>query len=59
MAAKNKAAKSKGSKPGKKAKAQVPQPGGFAGKMQREKAETKEIAGRHKNAGQKDHKGAR
>jgi hypothetical protein len=27
--------------------------------QQREKMETKEVAGRHKNDGQKDHKGAR
>jgi hypothetical protein len=27
--------------------------------QQRQKAETKEVAGRHKNDGQKDHKGAR
>jgi hypothetical protein len=26
---------------------------------QKQKAETKEVAGRHKNEGQKDHKGAR
>lgn len=53
------AAKKKASGQSKKMKAKVPQPGGFAGKMQREKAEAKEISGRHKNAGQKDHKGAR
>ena len=28
-------------------------------KQQQEKAETEEVAGRHKNSGQKDHKGAR
>ena len=27
--------------------------------QQRQKAETEEVAGRHKNDGQKDHKGAR
>ena len=27
--------------------------------LQREKAEEREVAGRHKNSGQKDHKGAR
>ena len=30
-----------------------------AAKQQQEKAETLEVAGRHKNSGQKDHKGAR
>jgi hypothetical protein len=32
---------------------------GLAKEMQREKAERKEVAGRHKNDGQKDHKGSR
>ena len=30
-----------------------------AERLQREKAETAEVLGRHKNTGQKDHKGAR
>ncbi len=35
-----------------------PAPGGDAN-LPREKAEKNEVAGRHENSGQKDHKGAR
>jgi hypothetical protein len=48
----------KDSKPSNK-KTNPPQTGGLAKEMQREKAEKKEVAGRHKNDGQKDHKGSR
>jgi hypothetical protein len=48
----------KTSKPTSK-KANPSQTGGLAKEMQREKAERKEVAGRHKNDGQKDHKGSR
>jgi hypothetical protein len=37
----------------------VPPPAPDDAKMQKQKAETQEVAGRHKNDGQKDHKGAR
>jgi hypothetical protein len=38
---------------------QVPKPGAGDPDKPREKSEAGEIAGRHKNSGQKDHKGAR
>ena len=50
--------KNKISKPASK-KTSPPQTTGLAREMQREKAELKEVAGRHKNDGQKDHKGSR
>ena len=40
-------------------KTSAPQTGNLAREIQREKAEKKEVAGRHKNDGQKDHKGSR
>jgi hypothetical protein len=40
-------------------KTSTPQTGNLAREIQREKAEKKEVAGRHKNDGQKDHKGSR
>ena len=51
-------AKNKTSIPAGK-KANPPRTSGLAKEMQREKAERKEVAGRHKNDGQKDHKGSR
>jgi hypothetical protein len=40
-------------------KPDLPQTNDLLKQEQREKAEQKEIAGRHKNDGQKDHKGRR
>ena len=40
-------------------KTNSPQTGNLARQIQRKKAEKKEVAGRHKNDGQKDHKGSR
>ena len=40
-------------------KTNPPQTTDLAKETQREKAERKEVAGRHKNDGQKDHKGSR
>jgi hypothetical protein len=51
--AQKKKAPSQGRKP------TTPRTDKVAKENQREKAEGKEVAGRHKNAGQKDHKGAR
>jgi hypothetical protein len=51
-------AKNKTSTPASK-KPDPPQTTDLAREMQREKAERKEVAGRHKNDGQKDHKGSR
>jgi hypothetical protein len=45
--------------PNKSGKTTPPRSDKVAKENQREKAERKEVAGRHKNAGQKDHKGAR
>jgi len=39
--------------------AQVPKPEARDPDQPREKAEAAEVAGRHRNSGQKDHKGAR
>jgi hypothetical protein len=36
-----------------------PQPNDVEVELNKQKAETREVAGRHKNDGQKDHKGAR
>lgn len=36
-----------------------PQPYNMEEELNKQKAETREVAGRHKNDGQKDHKGAR
>jgi hypothetical protein len=52
MATQNKASKQTN-------KTSAPQTGNLAREIQREKAEKKEVAGRHKNDGQKDHKGSR
>jgi hypothetical protein len=38
---------------------QVPKPGAKDPDKPKEKSEAAEVAGRHKNSGQKDHKGAR
>jgi hypothetical protein len=51
------ATKNKG--PNKGGKSTTPRADKVAKENQREKAERKEVAGRHKGAGQKDHKGAR
>lgn len=51
------AQKNKG--PAQKGKTTPPQADKVAKENQREKAERKEVAGRHKNDGQKDHKGSR
>ena len=40
-------------------KTTTPRADKVAKEQQREKAERKEVAGRHKNDGQKDHKGSR
>jgi hypothetical protein len=53
MKAKNKTSMTANKKP------DPPQTTDLAREMQREKAERKEVAGRHKNDGQKDHKGSR
>jgi hypothetical protein len=45
--------------PGQNKKTTPPQADKVAKENQREKAERKEVAGRHKNDGQKDHKGSR
>jgi hypothetical protein len=36
-----------------------PQPYNLEEELNKQKSETREVAGRHKNDGQKDHKGAR
>lgn len=46
-------------KPPKRKAGPVPPPALDQSKMQKQKAEVQEVAGRHKNDGQKDHKGAR
>lgn len=51
-------AQSKTPKPASK-KTNPPKADGVAKEMQRETAETREVAGRHKNDGPKDHKGRR
>ena len=51
------AQKNKG--PGQNKKTTPPRADKVAKENQREKAEGKEVAGRHKNDGQKDHKGSR
>lgn len=51
------AQKSKG--PTQNTKPPAPGADKIAKENQREKAERKEVAGRHKNDGQKDHKGSR
>ena len=45
--------------PNQKGKTTPPRADKVAKEEQREKAEKKEVAGRHKNDGQKDHKGSR
>jgi hypothetical protein len=45
--------------PGQNTKTTPPGADKIAKEQQREKAEKKEVAGRHKNDGQKDHKGSR
>jgi len=42
-----------------KKKPDIPQTNDLLKQKQREKAEQQEVAGRHKNDGQKDHKGRR
>ena len=45
--------------PNQGGKTKTPRADKVAKEQQREKAERKEVAGRHKNDGQKDHKGSR
>lgn len=46
-------------RPAQNTKPTPPRADKIAKENQREKAERKEVAGRHKNDGQKDHKGSR